>query len=287
MASEVKFMSFSSGSCGNCYLLVLEEEGMLVDGVIIDAGVSVRRLKKELALKGYDFDSFSAVLVTHDHLDHIRNLGSYCHRLKKPVYATATLHRALAEHSFTRDHIADCRRILSDDGWTTICPGRIFARYFVVPHDATQTVGYALLLDGYKFVIMTDIGDMTGEALAYARNAQTVVIESNFDEHMLLCGPYPYELKMRIIQGCGHLSNSKCAQALGTFWHSGLKQVFLCHLSENNNTPELAFRASASALADLGFKPTYDKSPLFEKDGESLTLRTLPRETASPLFRLI
>ena len=84
-SGTVKFFSLSSGSCGNCYFLSMEENGMQVAGVLIDAGVSLRRLKKELALKGYDFDSFSAILVTHDHLDHIRHLGSFCKHLHKPL----------------------------------------------------------------------------------------------------------------------------------------------------------------------------------------------------------
>lgn len=287
---SVKFFSLSSGSCGNCYFLSLEENGQHVAGVVIDAGVSLRRMKKELAAKGYDADSFSAILITHDHMDHIRHLGSYCKHLQKPVFATPVLHRALAHHMFTQEWIGGCSRELEDGGWNTIVPDRIFAKYFIVPHDATQTVGYALWIGDYKFVIMTDIGEMTGEALAYARNADTVVIESNYDMGMLLTGSYTYELKMRICKGCGHLCNDKCAEAIGQFCNPGLKHIFLCHLSENNNTPELAYNASASMLDSIGYKPTYDRSGVFVRDNGScshtVTLRTLPRQTASTLFVL-
>ena len=287
---SVKFFSLSSGSCGNCYFLSLEEDGQHVAGVMIDAGISLRRMKKELALKGYDFDSFSAILVTHDHLDHIRHLGSYCKHLKKPVYATPTLHRALSCHTFTADWIGGCSRELGNDGWNTIVPDRIFAKYFVVPHDATQTVGFALWVGSHKFVIMTDIGEMTEEALAYARNAETVVIESNYDMGMLLTGSYQYELKMRICKGCGHLCNDKCAEAIRQFCNPGLKHLFLCHLSENNNTPELAYKASSEALVSIGYKPTYENSGLFVRNDNGsehcVSLRTLPRQTASTLFVL-
>ena len=92
----VKFMSLSSGSCGNCYYLGTDN-----GGIIIDAGVSLRRLKKALMENGLDLDSFSAVLVTHDHLDHIRHLGSFCKRIAKPVYTSADIHAALAKHTRT------------------------------------------------------------------------------------------------------------------------------------------------------------------------------------------
>ncbi|CCX52769.1 putative uncharacterized protein [Alistipes sp. CAG:514] len=238
----LKFLSLSSGSCGNCYFLSDGKSGLL-----IDAGVSVRRLKKALAEHGLGTDAFQAVLVTHDHLDHIRHLGSYCKHLGKPVYATAVLHEALSHHTFTQAHIASYRRILP------AAPVRVRLRddvpeedlplvsHFVVPHDATQTVGYFIEWSSVSFFLMTDAGRATDEAIEYARKADTVVIESNYDSGMLIGGPYPHDLKMRICQGNGHLSNDECASAIRRFWHPGLKNLFLCHLSENNNTPSLAF----------------------------------------------
>ena len=288
--STVKFFSISSGSCGNCYFLSLEEDGVHSAGVVIDAGVSLRRLKKELLAKGYGYDSFSAILVTHDHLDHIRHLGSFCKHLCKPVFATTVLHSALARHPFTSPWIGGCSRELKSGDWNVIVPDKIFAKYFIVPHDATQTVGYALWMGGYKFVIMTDIGDMTEEALAYARNADTVVIESNYDKEMLLTGSYPYDLKMRILGGSGHLRNDQCAEAVKSFMHDGLRNVLLCHLSENNNTPELALSASTDALESIGFHRTYDRSAVFVNEGDGVerrvNLRALPRRTPSPLYVL-
>ena len=288
--STVKFFSLSSGSCGNCYFLSLEEDGVHTAGVVIDAGVSLRRLKKELLAKGYTFDSFSAILVTHDHLDHIRHLGSYCKHISKPVHATSVLHGALARHTFTAAWIGGCSRFLKDGEWNPIVPDKIFAKYFIVPHDATQTVGYALWIGGYKFVIMTDIGEMTEEALAYARNADTVVIESNYDREMLMNGPYPYDLKMRILGGSGHLRNDQCAEAVKAFMHEGLRNVFLCHLSENNNTPDLAFDTTAGVLESLGYQRACAKSAVFTREAEGrehrVNLRALPRRTASPLYVL-
>lgn len=263
----MRFMSLSSGSCGNCYYLETKEGSLL-----IDAGVSLRRLKKTLLEHGLGLDSFSAVLVTHDHLDHIRHLGSFCKKLGRPVYTTDTIHRALARHTFTAPTIAPCRRVMTEGEWNEIAGMKV--KYFVVPHDATQTVGYVIEAEDRRFVIMTDIGRMTDEAVEYARTADTVVIESNYDIDMLMAGPYTYELKMRIVQGCGHLSNDECASALRRFFHSGLKNIFLCHLSENNNTHELAYDASVKVLEELGV----------EKG--TVALRCLPRQYPSHMFTL-
>ena len=167
----------------------------------------------------------------------------------------------------TRDWIGKHRVVLAEGKWNEIIAGRIRARAFVVPHDATQTVGYAILLDDFKFVIMTDIGRMTEEALNWARQADTVVIESNYDPEMLRLGPYPPDLQKRIRDGHGHLSNPECAEAIRAFRHDGLRHIFLCHLSEHNNTPDLAYNESLDAAADIALTP-------------------LPRMTASPLYIL-
>ena len=266
-SNEIKFMSLSSGSCGNCYYL-----GTAEGGILIDAGVSLRRLKKTLLENGLDMDSFSAILVTHDHLDHIRHLGSFCKKLCRPVYTTGVIHGALAKHTFTSPTITPCRRVLNENEWNEVAGMKI--RYFVVPHDATQTVGYAIEVNGHKFVIMTDVGRMTDEAVELARQADTVVVESNYDRDMLMSGPYTHELKMRIVQGCGHLSNDECASAVKRFWHKGLKNIFLCHLSENNNTRQLAAECTAAALDEIGVQKG------------TVALRCHPREYPSQIFTL-
>lgn len=260
--APVFFKSFSSGSCGNCYLLLHGGQG-----VIIDAGVSLRRLKAELMRDGISFESIKAVLVTHDHMDHIRNLGSYCKRLHKSVWMTGTLSGSLATHWMTGTYLSPVLHVLQE-GWNNVAPG-IDALPFVLPHDATQTVGYCLDIQGYRFVIMTDVGRMTDEALSLSREASTVVIESNYDLDMLRSGPYPKMLQDRICGGHGHLSNSECAEAVADFLHPGLDNVFLCHLSEHNNTPRKAVEEVGRAL-----------------EGHKVRLTALPRESASPIFKL-
>lgn len=263
----MRFMSLSSGSCGNCYYLGTGDKGLL-----IDAGVNFKRLKKILEDNSLSIDSFGGILVTHDHLDHIRHLGQFCRKLYKPVYTTSVLRAALLRHTFTAGSFGACSKVLEEGVWNELDEASV--KYFIVPHDATQTVGYAIKMDGHTFVIMTDLGRMTDEAVELASAADTVVVESNYDIDMLMGGPYTYELKMRIVQGNGHLSNDECAAAIRRFWHPGLKNIFLCHLSENNNTPDLAFRSAAAALEQAGV----------EKG--SVALRCLPRRTPSPLFLL-
>ncbi|MCI6492601.1 MAG: MBL fold metallo-hydrolase [Bacteroidales bacterium] len=265
--SSVRFMSFSSGSCGNCYYLGNED-----GAILIDAGVSLRRLKKVMGEHGLDMASLKAVLVTHDHLDHIRHLGSFCKKLSLPVYTTPMIHSALARHTFTSDWIASCRRDVCE-GETVLVAG-MSVKPFVVPHDATQTVGYSIGLTGHKFVIMTDVGRITDEAVQLASHADTVVLESNYDMDMLMGGPYTYELKMRIVQGCGHLSNDECACAVRRFMHEGLRNIFLCHLSDNNNTRELAYKCTLDSLRQCGVEPG------------TVSLVCLPRQVPSQLFNL-
>ncbi len=276
----IKFKSLTSGSCGNCYFLgIFNEMDACEAGVLIDAGLSPRRLKKELAGEGLCFDDFAGLLVTHDHNDHIRSLGSYCKHLRKPVWTPPDLARALTHHFITGEYYGPCRAPL-EPGWNEIVPGRIRAQYFEVPHDASFTYGYALLLDGHRFVIMTDIGRMVPQAMAFARQADTVVIESNYDLEMLRHGPYPKVLQDRICGGNGHLSNAECAEALRDFVHPGLRNVFLCHLSEHNNTPELAFRACSDVLRERYTSGTG------LQDARIPRLCPLPRMTPSPLFTL-
>ena len=169
----------------------------------------------------------------------------------------------------TGEYLGPVVKNLNDEGWSEIVPGRIRARHFIVPHDATQTVGYCIDLEGYIFVIMTDIGRMTDEALGYASQASTVVIEANYDLNMLRSGPYPIDLQNRICGGHGHLSNAECADAIRDFVHPGLENIFLCHLSEHNNTPRKATEACEPAI-----------------EGTGIRLLALPRQSASPMFIL-
>lgn len=264
----VRFLSISSGSSGNCYYIGNDDTA-----IAIDMGVGMRTLKSRLAAKGLDPSSISCILVTHDHIDHIKDLGAACRKLCVPVFATARLHDALGRHHCTRDSIGGCRRVIRN-GFLYEHKGVGFLA-FEVPHDATQTLGYYIDFFGETFVFMTDLGAVPEEAFVYCRQASHIIIESNYDTSMLLGGPYPEDLKKRIMNGYGHLSNEKCALALRRMLHPGLKSVFLCHLSQHNNTPEAAYGCMAGELEEV--------SPGFV---DRVLLRCLPRTEASDLFLL-
>ena len=261
----VHFLSLSSGSNGNCYYI-----GDGTRGILIDVGIGGRSIRKRLLQNGISIDSVVFVLVSHDHYDHIRSLGTFTERFKKPVYATAEVLRALEHHYCTAGYMKGCTHALVPDQVNNI--GDVEVTPFRVPHDAEDTVGYHILFGGERFTFMTDIGAPTDAAVHYASLADHLIVEANYDVDMLMRGTYPPDLKHRIMAGHGHLSNEQMASLLKRSWHPGLRDIYLCHLSENNNTPSLALSAARGAMRDLGVSE------------EEVRLRHLPRREASELF---
>ncbi len=264
----VKFFSLSSGSNGNCYYIGNEETGLL-----IDAGIGPRTIKKRLLEHGVSMDQVHFLLVTHDHIDHIKGVGMVAQKFYKPVYATEKLHASLDNHPCTRCRLSGCVR-KTVAGEPSTYNGVTFIP-FIVPHDATETVGYFIDFYGVKFTFLTDLGAVTDDVIKYCRMSQVVIFESNYDLDMLLGGSYTPELKVRIVQGHGHLSNEQAASAVKRFYHKGLTHLFLCHLSENNNTPATAQNCMARALRSIGVEP-----------GKDIELVCLPRRSVSDLYQL-
>lgn len=269
MTYMVKFLSFSSGSSGNCYYVGNDDEAL-----IIDMGVSGRALKKAFIQNNLDLSKVSMILVTHDHIDHIKYLGSVAEKLSVPVYATAKLHTSMDTHPCTKGCLSGCRRVIRNEVFNDHRGIKFVS--FIVPHDATETVGYFIDFYGTKFVFMTDLGSVPDYAIQYCREADYVIIESNYDRETLLNGSYTAMLKKRIIAGHGHLSNLQCADAIKMIYNKKLKGLFLCHLSDNNNTPEMAYNSAAEALNSLGLEV-----------GTDIKLYCLPRKEVSPLFELV
>lgn len=262
----IEFISLSSGSNGNCYYLGNEETALL-----IDVGIGGRTIKKRLEDNGLSLSKVEMILVTHNHIDHIKYLGSVAEKLSVPVYAPAGIHQALDVHPCTKGMIKGCKRVIKKETFTQTKGIRFVA--FDVPHDAVETVGYFIDFYGEKFVFMTDLGDVPESAMEYCRMADHLIIESNFDLDMLIRGNYSPELKKRIYEGKGHLSNDQCAHALKMILHPGLQSVYLCHLSENNNAPSLAYECASQAITSMG-----------RVLGKDIKLFCLPRREASPLF---
>jgi len=259
----VQFLSLSSGSNGNCYYF-----GNGRTAFLIDLGIGTRTVKKRLAEHGLSIDAVDAVFVTHDHFDHIRSLGTFTERYQKPVYVTRTLEQALRRNFCTAGRLKGCVRFL-EEGSEVALAEDLHITPFVVPHDATQTVGYHFTFSGERFTVMTDLGEVTDDAVRYAALADHLIVESNYDVDMLVTGPYPKELKERILTQHGHLSNEQTSALLRRARHDGLRDVYLCHLSANNNTPSLAFEAAKKTLESVGSRAS---------------LHCLPRSSASDLF---
>lgn len=262
----VRFISLSSGSNGNSYYIGNDRFGFL-----IDSGIGPRTIKKRLAEHGIAMDSVKFVLVTHEHIDHIKSLGAVVQRFGVNVYATEKLHRILDGHFCTRGklkgYVKTCepyKRVEMQD--MAFIP-------FPVPHDARDTVGYFIEIDGIRFTLVTDAGDITDDIIKYGSMANVLILESNYDLDMLLGGDYSPDLKLRITAGSGHLSNDQAASVVKRIYNRGLSAIFLCHLSENNNTPERASNAIANALKEIGIKPD-----------RGLILEPLPRRRSSAMF---
>ena len=265
----LRFISFGSGSSGNCYYLYTETEGLM-----IDIGVGVRMLKKQFRDYGLSLSSIHYVLITHDHADHIKSVGSLSHECQLPIYATANVHNGIdRNYCITRKLPQAMRRLVVPGvpmqlGTFTVTP-------FSVPHDATENMGYQIEAEGVTFCIITDAGCITDEIKPYITRADYLVIEANHDEEMLCNGPYPQYLKERILSSNGHLSNKDCGIAIAENMKEGLKHVWLCHLSEENNHPELARKTVETILRDYGIIV-----------GKDLQLEVLKRKTPTGIFDL-
>lgn len=242
----LRFISFGSGSSGNCYMLFTDTEALL-----IDVGVGSRILKKHLRDRGLCFPSKTYILVTHDHADHVKNVGSLSNDKQFNVYTTQLVHRGI-DHNYSIRHKvkAELRCYVEVDKTYEI--GSFAVTPFSVPHDSTDCVGYEIKYRDIVFSIITDVGHVTERIKQVISSANYLVIESNHDEEMLHSGPYPAVLKARVASSIGHLSNKDCGEALAENATPILRHVWLCHLSEENNHPELARKTVESILRDRG-----------------------------------
>lgn len=245
----LNFISFGSGSSGNCYLLYTEQEGLL-----IDAGVGVRILKKQMRDFGLNLSSIHHILVTHDHADHIKSVGNISADLGIPVYATEKVHAGIQVNYSVRKKVpqANAKVIHASESFVL---GDFKIIPFTVPHDSSDNVGYQITYHDIVFCIMTDIGQVTDEMKSFISSADYLIIEANHDTEMLKNGPYPQYLKNRISSGHGHLSNTACGEAIAENATPRLKHVWLCHLSEENNHPILAYKTVEQILASYGIGP--------------------------------
>ena len=248
----MRFISFGSGSSGNCYLLYTD-----TDALFIDAGVGVRALKKYFRDYGLSMSKVKHILITHDHADHIKCVGSLSYDYQLPVYATQIVHDGIdRNYCVSRKVSAGLRRIVQPGNTFTM--GDFIVTPFTVPHDSSDNVGYHIQADGVTFTIITDAGSVTDEMALYINRSNYLVIEANHDIEMLRQGSYPQHLKVRIACPTGHLSNVTCAETIAKNMSEQLRYVWLCHLSAENNHPELARKTVETILRSYGIIPGVD-----------------------------
>ncbi|MBR1594536.1 MAG: MBL fold metallo-hydrolase [Alloprevotella sp.] len=245
----MQFKSFGSGSSGNCYYIAEGEEALL-----IDMGLGTRYFKKQCRDHGVPMHRIRALLVTHDHTDHSKCVAPFSHEMNIPVYALPEVFQGIRAnpHLHPDPDPSLCRNVVCGEPFV-VAGMQVTA--FVVPHDSRGNVGYFVEAGGTNLCLMTDVGHVTEEMLQYIARADNLVIESNYDEEMLAHGPYPRILRERIASGFGHSSNAQTAAVLEHHLGSRTRRVFLCHLSENNNHPELARITVSEALQRAGLSP--------------------------------
>lgn len=244
---KTKFISLASGSSGNCYYIGTENYGILVD-----AGIAVRTIKKSLKEAGISMEMIRAVFITHDHADHIKAVGGLGEKLHIPIYATARVHEGINKSYCMTEKLSTSVRYLEKQQ-----PMQLEAfciESFEVPHDGTDNVGYCIEIDGKTFSFLTDLGEITPTAANYIRKANYLILEANYDEEMLRMGTYPQYLKERIASRTGHLSNIATAEFLADNMTDHLRYIWLCHLSKDNNHPELAYKTVELKLKERGIQ---------------------------------
>ncbi len=265
---KLKFISLASGSSGNCFYFGCDNYGFL-----IDAGIPVRTIKAALKEAGLSFEQIIGVFVTHDHADHIKSLGTLGEKYNIPIYATRATHIGINKNYCMTQKLVSCMRYIEKEDTLQFRDFRITP--FEVPHDSSDNVGYLIEFEEKVFCLITDIGHITDTVSSYIARAQYLVIEANYDEEMLAHGPYPQYLKERIAGPSGHLSNKTAALFLANNITEHLKYIWLCHLSRENNHPELAYKTVEWELRHVGLIP-----------GKDLYLAALKRTTPSELFEL-
>ena len=241
----LRIVPLGSGSRGNATLIEAGSTRLLVD-----AGLSARTLARRLEGLGVPPRSLAAILLSHEHHDHAAGAERFSMRHRVPVVCSAA---TLAALDRSPEHLAE---------WIALpeaAPlelGDFRVESFPLPHDAARPVGFVLRAAGLSVALATDLGHATTLVVERLRGAHALLVESNHDERMLRDGPYPWQLKQRVAGRLGHLSNDDAAALLQQVVGEACQAVVLLHLSEHNNTPELARRTAAAALGRAGAKRT-------------------------------
>lgn len=235
------FLSLVSGSSGNSALLKNADTTIL-----IDCGLSGKKLMEKLDEIGVSCDEIDAMLITHEHIDHTMGAGVISRRFNIPIYTT--------KECFSNMNVG----VLRDENINIIKPdsdfsiGSVDIHSFSISHDAANPVGYSLISDNKKYSIATDTGVMNDTVFNAISGSDYVMLEANHDVDMLMCGDYPFNLKKRIIGEKGHLSNDAAAEIAVKLLENNTKNIMLAHLSDKNNMPDIAYNTVCDKLKKTG-----------------------------------
>lgn len=261
----MEIRTIASGSSGNCLLVSAQGTHILVD-----AGISCRRITTALAAFGVQPETLSGIFITHEHTDHIAGLATLTKKYTLPIYTSPGTARQLCYRIAALEDLI--RPVKPGD---SLDVGPFGVETFPTSHDAAEPMGFALTQGGRKAAVVTDLGYVSDPVLAGVRGANLLVCESNHDVDRLRTGPYPYYLKARILGDKGHLSNEAGAALACCCVEAGAHTILLAHLSAENNTPAQALHVSADLFRRSGIDPERD-----------VTLAAAPRSEPSRVYEV-
>ena len=264
----MKLKSIASGSSGNCILAASDKTNILVD-----VGISKKRIEEGLKQADLCFKDIDGIFITHEHIDHVKGLGVISRSYDIPIYATEATLRQLSY----------MKKQLGEFDYSLFCPIDVDKRINIgdleleahsIWHDAVDPVCYSVFCEDRKLSIATDLGDFDEYIIEAIKDSDALLVEANHDIRMLQVGPYPYELKQRILGKRGHLSNEACGRLIKRVLNNHIKAILLGHLSDKNNYPELAYEAVKNELMGNAFTD----------DVREFNLTVAARETAGDLI---
>jgi len=243
-----KFCSLYSGSSGNSLFLETPNTKIL-----IDAGESAKKIETALNSIEVNIQDIDAILITHEHSDHVKGLGTLSKKFSLPVYANKETWEAMPEIT---QKIQEENQNLFDVN-KNFAIGDLKILPFSIPHDAANPCGFNIYYKNQKISIATDLGHMDYKIIKHLEDSSFILLESNYDPNILKCSKYPYSLKQRIAGPNGHLSNEAAGKTISYLMNCGLKNVMLGHLSKENNFPELAYK---TVVEELGLQNLNESS---------------------------
>lgn len=245
----------ASGSTGNATVVKNGEVTLM-----IDAGLSAKKLNQLLESRGVSAESIDALLVTHEHADHIKGLGPLARKYKIPIYANAKTWAAMAKHV---GELEEEQRHVFETG-TTMDFGLLKVESFAISHDAAEPVGFCFHQDGMKLSLATDLGYVSPNVKEKIHDSDVFILESNHDIEMLRVGRYPWNIKRRILGDSGHLSNHAAGEALCQLVTERTRRVYLAHLSQDHNLMDLAKLTVNTLLEEHGRLQQFPKLKLMD-----------------------